>query len=52
MDKIQFKAAFERCVKDREGEVKLTFTVPLSDEERARQVPVQRLLSVTVEVVE
>ena len=49
---IQFQAAFEKLIKDREGEVKITFTVPLSDEEQARQVPAQQLLNITVEVEE
>ena len=50
MEKIQFQAAFEKCIKDREGEVKIMFSVPLTDEDKARQVPVQRLLNITVEV--
>ena len=50
MDNIKFQAAFEKCIKDREGEVKITFSVPLTDEDKARQIPVQRLLNITVEV--
>ena len=49
MERIQFQAAFEKCIKDREGEVKITFTVPLSDEHKARQVPVQQLLNIIVD---
>lgn len=48
MQKIIFNAAFERLNKDREGEVKITFTVPLSDEQIARQVPIQTVLKIVV----
>ena len=36
---IKIQAGFERLVKDREGQIKLTFQVPLSDEAKAREVP-------------
>jgi len=49
MDKIQFKGSFEKLHKDREGEVKITFAVPLSDEDAARKVPVQQELTITIE---
>ena len=48
-DKIIFRAGFEKLIKDREGEVKITFAVPLSDEDKARQVPVQEELKITIE---
>ena len=34
--------------KDRDGEVKITFTVPLSDEAEARKVPVQKILVIAI----
>jgi hypothetical protein len=46
---IEFIGAFESLRKDREGEIKLTFTIPLSDEEKVRQIPIQKALKVTVE---
>lgn len=49
MEKIIFNAAFEQLRKDREGEVKITFTVPMSDEAEARKVPVETLLKISVE---
>jgi len=49
MEPIIFHCAFEQLRKDREGEVKITFMVPLSDEEQARKVPVQRALKITIE---
>lgn len=48
MQKIIFNAAFERLNKDREGEVKITFAVPLSDEQIARTVPIQTPLKIVV----
>lgn len=48
MQKIVFNAAFEQLRKDREGEVKITFTVPLSDEQIARTVPIQTVLKIAV----
>jgi hypothetical protein len=48
MQKIIFSAAFEQLRKDREGEVKITFTVPLSDEQIARTVPIQTALKVAI----
>jgi hypothetical protein len=48
MAQIVFQGAFEALRKDREGEVKITFTVPLSDEAEARKVPVQKLLNITI----
>ena len=48
VQKIIFNAAFERLNKDREGEVKITFTVPLSDEQIARTVPIQTPLKIVV----
>lgn len=47
--KIEFRAGFEKLIKDREGEVKITFTVPLSDEGIARQIPIQTELKVIIE---
>ncbi len=48
LQKIVFNASFEALRKDREGEVKITFTVPLSDEQIARTVPIQKPLQVAV----
>lgn len=48
MQKIVFNAAFEALRKDREGEVKITFTVPLSDEQIARTVPIQTPFKVAI----
>ena len=48
VEKIIFKAAFEKLIKDREGEVKITFTVPLSDEQIARTVPIQEPLIIAI----
>ena len=48
MEQIVFNAAFEQLRKDREGEVKITFTVPLSDEQIARTVPIQTPLKVAI----
>lgn len=45
---IAFKAAFDSLRKDREGEVKITFSVPLSDEESARRVPIQKELLILI----
>ena len=48
MQKIVFNAAFEQLRKDREGEVRLTFTVPLSDEQIVRTIPIQTELKVAI----
>ena len=48
MEKVVFNGVFERLRKDREGEVKITFTIPLSDEDKARQVPIQKELTIAV----
>jgi hypothetical protein len=45
---ITFLGAFESLRKDREGEVKITFTVPLSDEQIARQVPILTKLRIVI----
>lgn len=47
--KIEFNGSFDSLRKDREGEVKLTIAVPLSDEFLARQLPIQTALKITVE---
>jgi hypothetical protein len=49
MEEIIFRAAFESLKKDREGEIKLTFAVPLSDEHLVRAIPIQQSLRITVE---
>ena len=49
LSKIVFHAGFEKLIKDREGEVKITFAVPLSDEGIARQIPIQTELKITIE---
>jgi len=46
---IKFKASFESLRKDREGEVKLLLTIPLSDEAIVAQIPIQTELDITVE---
>jgi len=48
MEKVVFNGVFERLRKDREGEVKITFTIPLSDEDKARKVPIQTLLQIVI----
>ncbi len=48
MQKIVFRGAFEQLRKDRDGEVKITFTVPLSDEQIARTVPIQKELTIAI----
>ena len=45
---IILSAGFEKLIKDREGEIKLTFTIPLSDQEKALQIPHQELLTLKV----
>ena len=45
---IELKAGFEKLIKDRDGEVKLTFQIPLSHEAKARQVPHQVPLTIKV----
>lgn len=47
-DAIVFDAAFESLRKDREGEVKITFTVPLSAEHIARKVPIQTAFKLAI----
>lgn len=48
MEKIVFQGAFEKLTKDREGEVRITFTVPLSDEAIARTVPIQTPFQIAI----
>jgi hypothetical protein len=49
---IKFKAGFDSLRKDRDGEVKITFTIPLSDEAMAREIPVQTELDITIEPIQ
>ena len=46
---IEFTGAFEGLRKDREGEVKLILAIPLSDEAKVREIPVQTTLKITIE---
>ena len=46
---IKLQAGFERLVKDREGHVKITFQVPLTDEAKAREVPHLTPLTLTID---
>lgn len=46
---IEFIGAFESLRKDREGEIKLTFTIPLSDEQKVREIPIQTALKIMIE---
>ena len=46
---IKINAGFEKLIKDREGEIKLTFTIPLSDQEKALQIPHQVPLILNIE---
>jgi len=53
MDRIIFRAAFERLTKDKDGEIKLILAVPLSDEHLVRAIPIQEELNVALlQVVE
>ena len=45
---IEFIASFDSLRKDREGEIKLTLAIPLSDEQKVRDIPIQQALKVTV----
>ena len=46
---IEFRASFEGLRKDREGEVKLTFAIPLSDVAHAVEIPIQTELLIKIE---
>ena len=51
MSEVKFRGAFEKLNKDREGEVKVTFTVPLSDEQKVREIPVLEELEITIKSI-
>lgn len=44
----QFYAAKEKLIEDREGEIKITFTVPKSDKHKVLDIPTQKPLIITV----
>ena len=46
--KLIFSAIFESLKKDRDGEIKLTFTIPLSDEHLVKSIPIQREIKIAV----
>ncbi len=48
MDNIVFRAIFENLKKDRDGEIKLTFSIPLLDEHIVRAIPIQQELIIAV----
>ena len=45
---IELNAGFEKLIKDRDGEVKMTFQIPLSDEAKAYLIPHHTPLKIKV----
>jgi hypothetical protein len=48
MENLVFSAIFESLRKDRDGEIKLTFSIPLSDEQLVRNIPIQKEIKIAV----
>ena len=49
---LTFHASKHKLIEDREGEVKLTLTIPLSDALHALRIPTEKVLKVTVDIIE
>ena len=50
--KIMFQASKYKATEDQDGEVKVVLVVPQTEAHKVLDIPVQKLLSVTVEVLE
>jgi len=47
-ERLVFQAVFEKLTKDRDGEIVLSFKVPLTEEQKVREIPVQQVINLVV----
>ncbi|MCM8804220.1 MAG: hypothetical protein NC833_03080 [Candidatus Omnitrophica bacterium] len=48
MEKITFKAALYKLIRDYEDEIKITFQIPSSELEKVSKIPAQKVLIIEI----